>query len=101
MREELKKIYTHFGLATQLQKQREEHIEAAEASADLSTSLTFDDHPEHWEHYRKNLIGEMADAHIMDTQIIHALGAEEEFKAMVEAKIQRTLKRIDEGYYDE
>ena len=95
----IKTIADHFGHESQLHKLREESIETAEAASDYATTLWIENDPLEIAYYREHLIEEMADEHIMIMQMIYLMEADEEFKKQVDAKIERTLHRIETGYY--
>ena len=99
MSNEIRKIADHFGLPSQLNKKVEESLEAAEATAQFHCALMFEDDPEELARKREAMIEEMADEAIMTSQILYFLGAEGEFERMRQKKIERTLKRMKDGYY--
>ena len=100
MNEELKKIGDHFGPVTQLSKQSEESKELTEATDEFHQALVIEDDPEEIERKRQHMIEEMADTWIMIKQNIRFHSSQEEFDSIVQAKLKRTLKRIDEGFYE-
>ena len=100
MNEELKFIADHFGPERQRSKASEEHNEAKEAIDAYRHALKHEDDPLELAYYREHMIEELADAHITRLQVIYQEGAEDEFEAMVQKKIERTLKRIEDGYYE-
>ena len=99
MNKDLITIADHFGHATQLSKQSEESRELTEATDEYHQCLVIEDDPEELKRKRAHMIEEMADTHIVMQQIIYQENAQAEFDAMVKAKIERTLKRIKEGFY--
>lgn len=100
MNKELKKIGDHFGPVTQLSKQSEESKELTEATDEFHQALVIEDDPEEIERKRQHMIEEMADTWIMIQQNIRFHSSQEEFDSIVQAKLKRTLKRIDEGFYE-
>lgn len=50
----------------------------------------------------KDTISEIADVNILINQLLYLAGegTKEKVKKQIEYKLQRTLKRINEGYYD-
>ena len=50
----------------------------------------------------KDTISEIADANILINQLLHLAGegTKEKVKEQIEYKLQRTLKRIESGYYE-
>ena len=79
----LRKIFLHFGEDRQLEKLQEEQIELLEAFES--------ERPEHIQE-------ELADNYNIIMQFIQEYGYKKIMKIAVE-KQQRTLKRIDEGWY--
>lgn len=100
MKKELKFIADHFGPERQRAKASEEHGEAKEAIDMYRHALKHEDDPIELAYYREHMIEELADAHITRLQVIYHEGAEDEFEAMVQRKIKRTIDRIKDGYYD-
>lgn len=98
--ERIKFIADHFGHETQRKKAHEEFIEAAESNARWGVVQTFCNDPAYTEQVRKEYVGELADALIMIKQQVYQISDPDEFKAVVDAKIERTLNRIETGYYE-
>ncbi len=99
IREEIKRIYEHFGFANQIMKAREECKEAEESMRNYHFGVVLNVDPLEQAADREHMIEEMADAWIMFQQMIYALSAEDDFDEKVEEKIQRTLVRMKEGFY--
>ena len=98
--EDLLTIYDHFGYKNQLEKLAEEVKEFSEAYAEWVINGFAQ---EFWDH----MIEELADVDILISQfrknIIRVDGKyvfHQDLGDAEENKIQRTLKRIDEGYYE-
>lgn len=90
---DLKAIADHFGWRTQIDKFREECIEAAEAAADYQYHGNT---PENIAH----LIEEIADIEIMSAQIRYLFNIEQAVQQAVKQKKERTLMRIKTGFYE-
>lgn len=107
-RQDMKKIADHFGLSTQLEKLREEMRECEESSRIYQSNLELNPDPQTMtpdEHIdrateRLHLIEELADVKLMLDQIVYLIHGESDFKKMYQHKIERTLKRIENGYYE-
>ena len=99
MNEELKFIADNFGPVTQLAKQVEEGNEMVEATEAFHHALLIEDDPFEIEVKRQHMVEEMADAWIVMQQNIYFHSSTEEFEDFVKAKIERTLERIEDGYY--
>ena len=99
MKKELKVIADNFGPVTQLSKQVEEGNEMVEATEAFHHALLIEDDPFEIEVKRQHMIEEMADAWIVMQQNIYFHSSKEEFDDFVNAKVERTLNRIEDGYY--
>ena len=99
MKKELKVIADNFGPVTQLMKQVEEGNEMVEATEAFHHALLIEDDPFEIEVKRQHMIEEMADAWIVMQQNIYFHSSKEEFDDFVNAKVERTLNRIEDGYY--
>lgn len=99
MKKELKTIADNFGPVTQLSKQVEEGNEMVEATEAFHHALLIEDDPFEIEVKRQHMIEEMADAWIVIQQNIYFHSSKEEFEDFVNAKVERTLNRIEDGYY--
>lgn len=91
MEEDFKKIVDHFGVTKQIKKFAEESFELQEA-------LLTDDYTKQ---SRKHIIEELCDCLIIINQFKTAYDiTDDELADIINFKIDRTLKRIEEGYYD-
>lgn len=99
MNKQLKTIADNFGPVTQLSKQVEEGNEMVEATEAFHHALLIEDDPFEIEVKRQHMIEEMADAWIVMQQNIYFHSSKKEFEDFVSAKIERTLNRIEDGYY--
>ncbi|PNX51338.1 MAG: hypothetical protein BV456_03560 [Thermoplasmata archaeon M8B2D] len=91
MKGKIKKIANHYGFEHQLLKMKEE-IEELKTEIDdyiYNYSILHND-----EISAKHLIEEMADSYIMILQNIYLFEAKEDFKNMIEFKLNRQLERI-------
>ena len=86
--ESLSKILAHFGNRKQMIKTIEE---LSELAASLARDLIIGD-------LRNSTIEEIADVKIMIAQLEYLVG--DSVNVAVEQKIKRTLKRIEDGYYE-
>ena len=86
--EALSKILAHFGNRKQTIKAIEE---LSELAASLARDLMIGD-------LRNSTIEEIADVKIMIAQLEYLVG--DSVNVAVEQKIKRTLKRIEDGYYE-
>lgn len=84
-----RQIVEHFGKENQEEKLLEELEELKE---ELKINIKQDTITE-------NTISEMADVHILIAQLLLKYDKQEEYNAAVEYKLERTIKRIKEGYY--
>lgn len=100
MNKDLKFIADHFGHFRQLAKASEEHDEAKVAIENYRRALKIENDPIELAYYRECVIEELADAYITGMQVIYHEMAEDEFAEMVQKKINRTIQRIKDGYYD-
>ena len=87
--DKLRKITHYFGFRNQLKKLCEEAIEVMEAGIDIDYNSPFID-----------IMYEIADLTILLEQIrLYAGITKEELDKAIEKKIDRTLERIESGYY--
>lgn len=98
---DLMKIYDHFGYRSQTAKLVEESKELQEIYRHWVSS---DNSPI----YYQQLIDELADVFIVFSQLKINISRRDnlnafydDFSDAIEAKIKRTLKRIEEGYYEQ
>ena len=99
MNQKLKQIADHFGPASQLSKLAEESHELWEAAEAYHHALVIEDDPDEIERARAHLIEEMADVFIVAEQVLYQEKANDYLETMLDFKIQRTIDRIEEGYY--
>ena len=104
--EKIKYIAEYFGVTNQETKLFEECGELVTELARLqqkviliATDKEYKDEKE-INTMMKNVISELADVHILINQIIYLYDAEKEFKDMIEFKINRTISRIENSYYE-
>ena len=106
----LSKIFTFFGVRNQANKIVEEAVELRDAMTSLDTAEKYflDDSDEAWKKYAlfKHVLEEWTDCVVILNQIWDWLESKnyvqdmqaEHYKIYIQ-KINRTLKRINEGYY--
>ena len=107
MKHEVKKIANTFGLPTQLTKLREEMGECSDASRVFQSIVELNQDPltmtadELCDRAteRLHLIEEIADVKLMLDQILYLINGESDCKKMYQFKVERTLHRIETGYY--
>ena len=86
MNDKLFKIFSHFGLRKQLKKLSEECYELIEAMLDND---------------KEHIIEEIADVQVLLNQFKELYKIyDDEIVEIMEHKIDRTLDRIEEGYYE-
>lgn len=86
MEEKIKEIVTHFGVRNQLKKISEEVFELQESCIEKN---------------KMHIEEEIADVFVLLEQIIIAYDLDEEnINDNMSFKIERTIKRIKDGYYD-
>ena len=95
-------ILNHFGYRAQMKKLSEECYEFLEAVDNYEDLLLFGVGNHHEEKLaREFVIEEMADMLILLTQFIGKYEiTQDELNAYMDAKLERTLARLDVGYYD-
>jgi len=91
MKEKIEKIFNHFGLNSQIAKTIEEMAELMVELLEYMKKPT--------ENQSNFVIEELADCFIMLEQMKDFFGAENVEKK-IEMKIDRTISRIDAGYYE-
>ena len=93
-REKVLRILLKFGIRNQLKKLSEETYEVQEAINDISEFPISEDHKKHIEE-------EVADCSVLLNQFIEYFNLDRDrIEENINYKIDRTLKRIEEGYYD-
>lgn len=98
-REDMHKIADHFGPENQRFKSIEECNEYIDAVRKLQHAIDLGEPPEEIATLRLNVIEEAADAILTIEQNVYLLKGESDCKKMRQYKIERTLKRIETGYY--
>lgn len=101
MNEDIKRIANHFGTRNQLEKAVEECGELAEAIHDYLNGIDLEADPVDSARDREHVIEEMADVLILIEELAYLLSARPELWKMRGYKIERTLKRMKDGYYAE
>ena len=96
-KKELKEIIDYFGESNQLYKKTNEELhELQSALFDLEYSQNSYDKRVN----RKHVIEEMADCVVMFLQLAMILDFDvRDVKKIMDSKIERTIKRIESGYY--
>lgn len=93
-------IINHFGYRNQMKKLNEETYELLEAIDNYEDGLS-NDNVEELNMLREHIIEEMGDVLILLTEFIGKYNIEKpELDVIMDYKINRTLQRIDTGYYD-
>ena len=93
-------IINHFGYRNQMKKLNEETYELLEAIDNYEDGLS-NDNVEELNMLRGHIIEEMGDVLILLTEFIGKYDIEKpELDVIMDYKINRTLQRIDTGYYD-
>lgn len=98
-------IINHFGVDAQLDKLREEIFEFEEAALQLQ-EIAFNmegdlGDVETYHQKRTHVIEEMGDVLNILSQFVFYYGIEKpELDGIMDEKLERTLKRIEEGYYE-
>lgn len=90
MKEKIKSILKHFGEKSQMQKAQEECSEL------ITTIYHYND----GKASRQDLIEEIADTCIMMEQLKELFNTKNEIDDAIQRKLERTLERIKEGYYE-
>ena len=94
--EKIKTILEHFGITNQIDKTIEELNELKECLSYIEIERNiYDMKPEHIEH----LVSELADVYIMCEQLMEHYKLEHELDITIDYKLNRTLERIETGYY--
>lgn len=96
MKEDLLKIINHYGINNQQRKLEEEVFELQESIIELETSKIRD-----YEEKLKHVIEEIADVEVLLREFILEYGiSQEDLILTMKNKVDRTIKRIKEGYYE-
>ena len=101
MKEDLLKIIEHFGIRNQLKKFNEECYELEEAILDYQTEIAYFDEDAMTLSIKKHIAEEIADCMVILEQfkLYYEISSEEITKIFWE-KVNRTLERIESGYYE-
>lgn len=95
----IKAIAEHFGLMDQITKLREEMHELEDAVIAYKNAIQLEASPIDTATERLHVIEEMADVRIMLDQLSYLLHAGSDERQMRDHKLDRTIKRIETGYY--
>lgn len=97
-------IFNHFGYRNQLKKLSEECFEFIESVYDFENVLKYelDNDKETFVKCKSHLTEELADMMLLLGEFNAKYGIDsDEFDAVFDTKVERTLDRIENGYYDE
>lgn len=102
MNNKLLEIINHFGIDNQLKKLNEECYELIEAIRDYEDMyMKCDCDSQYLKNEKKHLTEELSDCLILLNQFKNYYKiTDEELNNMINHKIQRTLERIKNGYYN-
>ena len=104
MKKDLLKIIEHFGIRNQLKKFNEENYELIEAIMDMQYSGWEMDYPGYnkaKKEYTNHIIEEIADVCVILRQFMEIYNiSQDEISERMANKINRTLERIESGYYE-
>jgi NTP pyrophosphatase (non-canonical NTP hydrolase) len=96
MNTKLLQIISYFGVNNQQRKIQEELFELQESIIELETSKIRD-----YEEKLKHVIEELADVEVLLREFILEYGISyEDLILTMKSKVDRTIKRIKEGYYE-
>lgn len=96
MNTKLLQIISYFGVNNQQRKIQEELFELQESIIELETSKIRD-----YEEKLKHVIEEIADVEVLLREFILEYGISyEDLILTMKSKVDRTIKRIKEGYYE-
>lgn len=96
MNTKLLQIISYFGVNNQQKKLQEELFELQESIIELETSKIRD-----YEEKLKHVIEEIADVEVLLREFILEYGISyEDLILTMKSKVDRTIKRIKEGYYE-
>lgn len=97
MYDDLLEIINHFGVENQQRKLQEEIFELNEA---ITQYETLKDYIGHYQDMKDHILEELADCEILLSQLKINYGYDfNEFNNLKRKKVNRTLKRMKEGYY--
>ena len=101
MKEDLLKIIEHFGIRNQLKKFNEECYELEEAILDYQTEIAYFDEDAMTLSIKRHIAEEIADVMLLLEQFKTYYGiTSEEITKLFWNKVDRTLQRIESGYYE-
>lgn len=101
MEKNLLKIIEHFGIRNQLKKFNEECYELEEAILDYQTEIAYFDEDAMTLSIKRHIAEEIADCMIILEQFkLYYDISSEETKEIFSSKLNRTLERIESGYYE-
>ena len=101
MEKDLLKIIEHFGIRNQLKKFNEECYELEEAILDYQTEIAYFDEDAMTLSIKKHIAEEIADCMVILEQFkLHYGISNEEITKIFWEKVNRTLERIESGYYE-
>ena len=101
MKEELLKIIEHFGVRKQLKKFNEECYELEEAILDYQTEIAYFDEDAVTLSIKRHIAEEIADCLVLINQFIEYYKIDNNDVAKImQEKTNRTLDRIESGYYE-
>lgn len=100
--ERYRNILEHFGIRNQMKKLNEECFELLEAIDNYEDSKLYgEESDKHLDVFRDHIVEEMADMLTLLTQFIVKYNViAPEIDNIMDLKLERTEKRISEGYYD-
>lgn len=100
-------IINHFGFRAQMKKLHEETYELLEAIDNFEdATMEFDGHEPYYTTkelaiFRNHIVEELGDVLVLLTQFIARYDVDKsEIDEWMDYKLERTLERIDTGYYD-
>lgn len=101
MEKDLLKIIEHFDIRNQLKKFNEECYELEEAILDYQTEIAYFDEDAMTLSIKKHIAEEIADCMVILEQFkLHYGISNEEITKIFWEKVNRTLERIESGYYE-
>ena len=101
MKEDLLKIIEHFCIRNQLKKFNEECYELEEAILDYQTEIAYFDEDAMALSIKRHIAEEIADVCVILRQFMEIYNiTQDEISERMANKINRTLERIESGYYE-
>ena len=99
MEKDLLKIIEHFGINNQQRKLKEEVFELQEAIIKREAVAGYEQ--EYLEEHKNHIAEEIVDVMILLEQFYYYYGLDQETLLKIEEeKLERTLQRIESGYYE-